>query len=79
MTKQQSENVEELKNTFITWQWGVTLVAGAIVVIATCMYVYGSSEAKQDAKLVDLETRINKVEMIQHDLDTVKQLLRAKR
>lgn len=71
-------DVEELKSIFITWSWFVGAIAGAIVLAASVSYLYAEKQSNQDYRITDLETRMNKVEMISKDLDTVKTLLRKR-
>jgi hypothetical protein len=73
------EQINQCKLIFPTWSWLVGIISGSMVVIATCAYVYATQEASQDSRLADHTTRIDRLEVIQRDIDTVKMLLRDRK
>lgn len=79
-----AESISNCKNVFITWTWGIGIITGGIIVLATVLSSYTKAEVTQDNTLVNQSNKINavelrvcKLEVIQKDLDTVKLLLRA--
>ena len=71
------ENIELCKSIFPSWIWLIGIVGGTIFVLLTATFIYATQEGRQDFKLIALETRVNKMEAIQQDIDTVKSLLRS--
>lgn len=76
MTTHQ-ENIELCKSIFPSWTWIVGIVCGTILVFSTGTFIYATQESRQDSKMINLETRVNQMEAIQQDIDTVKSILRS--
>lgn len=70
------EHIDECERVFITWRWGIIAVLGSIGLIVSAVFGYVKGEKDQDVKIIAAEHRIEKVESIKQDMDTLKTLLR---
>lgn len=74
--KSRPEHIEQCEKVFITWRWGVLGILGTIGLIVSAVYGYVCGEKDQDAKIISAELRIEKIENIKIDIDTIKVLLK---
>lgn len=86
-----SDNIEECKSIFPTYQWAIGVITGFIVVSVTCAIIYAKQETTQEFMLKDIDAkttlntqdikdhnfRIAKLESMSNNLDTIKTLIRS--
>jgi hypothetical protein len=84
MPKQDCQNnVEPCKNVFVTWAWLVGVIIGFIVIIGSVSFVVGKGynhidniTAENGQQIQQTIKRVENLESIHSDIDTVKILIR---
>jgi hypothetical protein len=85
MTNDHQKNIEECKNVFVSWQWGITAIIGTIIVLVGLVYSYTSKQDVQDNKInnntnsiISIKTDVSSLKYMKQDMDSIKTWTRHK-
>jgi hypothetical protein len=54
----KGENLERCSKIFISWQWGVTFIAGLIVIVASLSWAGGAQIASMKSELAETKSQL---------------------